>query len=176
VEDNACMYCCLPPPTRNECFHFWWALSIGILRFVRFRAGKRPNCIIWVLKAQHRAIDESISALIILVYFEYTCSHRSTAFLTAASFYGKGKKGVTWDNPDTCVHNPPDLQIRSASCILACHASYLAMPLPQFPLSCVVGLVLYAVWSRFFARNPLDDIPGPPRQHWCTGKCTTPLN
>ncbi|OJA13946.1 hypothetical protein AZE42_01348 [Rhizopogon vesiculosus] len=43
------------------------------------------------------------------------------------------------------------------------------MALLQTLLSCVVGPVLYAVWSGFFARNPLDNIPGPSRQHWCTG-------
>lgn len=46
------------------------------------------------------------------------------------------------------------------------------MALLQTLLSCVVGLVLYPVWSSYFARNPLDDIPGPPRQHWWTGKRT----
>ncbi|KAG1761206.1 cytochrome P450 [Suillus occidentalis] len=36
-------------------------------------------------------------------------------------------------------------------------------------LVCAVGLFLYTVWSSYFARNPLDNIPGPLRQHWCTG-------
>ncbi|KIK37049.1 hypothetical protein CY34DRAFT_93378 [Suillus luteus UH-Slu-Lm8-n1] len=36
-------------------------------------------------------------------------------------------------------------------------------------LLCAVGLFLYAVWGSYFARNPLDNIPGPLRQHWCTG-------
>ena len=46
------------------------------------------------------------------------------------------------------------------------------MALLQTLLSCVVGLVFYSIWSSYFARNPLDDIPGPPRQHWWTGKRT----
>ncbi|KAG2344709.1 cytochrome P450 [Suillus weaverae] len=32
-----------------------------------------------------------------------------------------------------------------------------------------VGLILYAVWGRYFMRSPLDNIPGPPRQYWWTG-------
>ncbi|KAG0706187.1 cytochrome P450 [Suillus ampliporus] len=36
-------------------------------------------------------------------------------------------------------------------------------------LLCVLGLVLYAIWRSYFARNPLDNIPGPPRQRWWTG-------
>ncbi|KAG2151003.1 cytochrome P450 [Suillus bovinus] len=36
-------------------------------------------------------------------------------------------------------------------------------------LLCVVGLILYAVWGSYFRRNPLDNIPGPPRQRWYTG-------
>lgn len=41
-------------------------------------------------------------------------------------------------------------------------------------LLCAVGLFLYALWGSYFARNPLDNIPGPLRQHWCTGKGTIP--
>ncbi|KAG1842383.1 cytochrome P450 [Suillus subalutaceus] len=37
-------------------------------------------------------------------------------------------------------------------------------------LLCAVCLILYAVWGSYFARNLLDNIPGPPRQHWWTGK------
>ncbi|KAG1740657.1 cytochrome P450 [Suillus lakei] len=33
---------------------------------------------------------------------------------------------------------------------------------------CVVGLIIYTVWRSHFARNPLDNIPGPPRQQWWT--------
>lgn len=36
-------------------------------------------------------------------------------------------------------------------------------------LLCTVGLTFYAVWGSYFAKNPLDNIPGPPRQHWWTG-------
>lgn len=36
-------------------------------------------------------------------------------------------------------------------------------------LLCVAGLILYAVWGSYFARNPLDNIPGPPCQRWWTG-------
>jgi hypothetical protein len=39
-------------------------------------------------------------------------------------------------------------------------------------LLCTVGLTFYAVWGSYFAKNPLDNIPGPPRQHWWTGKET----
>ncbi|KAG2130367.1 cytochrome P450 [Suillus clintonianus] len=36
-------------------------------------------------------------------------------------------------------------------------------------LLCAVGSIFYAIWYSYFARNPLDNISGPPRQHWWTG-------